>query len=223
MVETRPSIATVFSTIALIAALVGTSLVVFNISSTQPMAPYAFMIYKDPVVAGQYDAKASNGTICWSSSNQTAVLANITLSAKIFDSVHITAGIVGSGASNCIIGNATALFTAGQIVYSPSIGFYALASANANTTVGYGYDWLNIINCSANANCLLMEHGSLTLASYSFTAGVSQWIGTTVGSIIDLDAAKALTTGKQLCQIGIAQNATCLKFDNPNSDYGEHV
>lgn len=46
-----------------------------NFESTHPMGAYSYMIYQDPDFAtnGLYHAKAANGTICFTSSNQTAL------------------------------------------------------------------------------------------------------------------------------------------------------
>lgn len=62
----------------IVAALIGVSLVVNNVSSTQPITPY-WQIYKDPAFATNslYDAKAPNGTICKSSSNQASVFSSV--------------------------------------------------------------------------------------------------------------------------------------------------
>ncbi len=46
-----------------IPALLWQNLTVNNIASTQPIALYNYLVYLDPIVAGQYDEKAANGTI----------------------------------------------------------------------------------------------------------------------------------------------------------------
>jgi hypothetical protein len=55
-----------------LAIMIG-SLTVFSISTTKLASSYSFVIYENPTVAGQYDAKATNGTICFSSRNQSLV------------------------------------------------------------------------------------------------------------------------------------------------------
>lgn len=48
-----------------------------NVVSTEPIGAYSYTIYVDPIT-GYYDAKAANGTICWSSANATNVINNCT-------------------------------------------------------------------------------------------------------------------------------------------------
>jgi hypothetical protein len=63
----------------IIGSLIGASLVTGNVSSTQPIGAYSYMIYQDPSFTsnGLYDAKAANGTICWTSTNFTTVAQNV--------------------------------------------------------------------------------------------------------------------------------------------------
>jgi len=48
-----------------------------NLESTQLMGDYSYMIYVDPDNSSIYNAKAANGTICWSSTNMITVWENV--------------------------------------------------------------------------------------------------------------------------------------------------
>jgi hypothetical protein len=45
-----------------------------NVVSTEPIGDYSYLIYVDPSNTSLYDAKATNGTICWSSTSATSVV-----------------------------------------------------------------------------------------------------------------------------------------------------
>jgi parallel beta-helix repeat protein len=61
-----------------LSSLISQNVVANNFASTQPMGAYTYMIYQDPGFAtnGLYDAKNSNGTISWSSTNAATVIQN---------------------------------------------------------------------------------------------------------------------------------------------------
>jgi hypothetical protein len=165
-----------------------------------------------------------NASTMYINSNKTKVLAYVAANGTANDVVVVEHGILGVEQATCVIGVASESLAAGQIVYKVyATAKYALADASANSTVGYGYVWLNTLIVAGDAQTLLMEQGSFILSTYSFTQGESQWVSTAAGGIIDIDAAAALATGEQLCQVGIALSTTELKFVNPNGDYGEHV
>jgi hypothetical protein len=177
---------------------------------------YSYVIKTDGVYCW---AVADDGSILTYGTNATAVLKSAAGNSSIYDSICIEAGIVGSGVAECIVGNATGAFSVGQVVYPSSSGFYALADASADSTIGYGQVFLNVLNCSANAKCLLMEHGFFTLASWSWSAGLL-WVDTDAG---DLTQIYPSGSGDQLCVPASYVNATTIKFDNPDGVYGEHV
>jgi hypothetical protein len=54
-------------------AIMISSLIIFSILAAKLTPSYSFMIYENPIVAGQYDAQAFNGTICFSSRNQSLI------------------------------------------------------------------------------------------------------------------------------------------------------
>ena len=64
-----------------------------NFDSTQPMGAYSYMIYVDPNNSSLYNAKAANGTICWSSTNATTTIQNAINSVVGVGSVIIKEGV----------------------------------------------------------------------------------------------------------------------------------
>jgi len=45
-----------------------------NVVSTEPIGAYSYLVYVDPSNTSLYNAKAANGTICWSSTSATSVV-----------------------------------------------------------------------------------------------------------------------------------------------------
>jgi hypothetical protein len=189
-----------------------------NITNIPSIGDYSYIISANDPVIGNYSARLPNGTMLWSSANQTSVLASVTSGASVGSSIYASAGVFGSKVCHLIVGNGTQSLTAGQVAYQSSQGFYSVASASANSTIGYGYVWLIAINSNANANCLLMNDGVFTLNSWSLTSGLA-WVSTT-GTVTSTYPS---ATGNQLVSIGSMLNATTLQVQNPNGNYGEHV
>ncbi len=81
-----------------------------NVVSTEPMGAYSYMIYIDPVTH-KYDAKAANGTICWTSTNPSLVLnwtiGNLTI-GRTEQQTIILSGNLGQ-ISNVLMANYTNL------------------------------------------------------------------------------------------------------------------
>jgi len=165
---------------------------------------------------GQYFAEDRKGTICFTSTNQTSVLANITNSASVGSTVYATSGIFGNQESHLIIGNATESLTTAQVVYQDSPNHFSLASASANSTVGYGYIWLVVQDTSTNEKCLLMSSGIFT-SSWNWAVG-PVWVSETSGS---LQQPYPSTSGDQLVSPATAINSTTIIFNNPLGFYME--
>lgn len=92
-----------------------------NIESTQLMGAYSYMIYIDPDNSSIYNAKASNGTICWSSTNHTAV------AESVISAVSSTGGIIKWG-----IGE----FPTENLQYSDNIYFEGSGQVDDTGNVG---------------------------------------------------------------------------------------
>jgi hypothetical protein len=170
---------------------------------------------------GYYTAKDSENRICFTSTNKTLVLANVASNSNPLDIIKINSGIIGSGIAECIIGTANENLASGQLVYySTATDKYALASASANSTIGYGNVWLNILTANTDTDILLLQDGCFNLATWSWTAGNTIWASTTNGA---LTATYPSATGNQLVSVGQARNATEILFEFPNGFYMEHI
>ena len=173
------------------------------------------------VNAGYYLAADSGNRIVFTSINKTLVLVNVASNGNAFDTVLIKSGVVGSGESVCVLGTASEALAAGQpVYYNTTTSKYSLTDASANSTVGYGHVWLNILTANINAKTLLLGEGYFILASWTWTAPNPIWISTDTGGLTETYPSG---TGNQLVQIGYANSATEMKFVNPNGFYMEHI
>lgn len=185
-----------------------------------PTGDYDYMIYTfQNDTNTYYAAKNSFGDNidAWTSTNQTAVLAEVANSASVGSVVVAQSGVFGVKACSLIVGNGTEAFTAGNVAYESAINFYSVASASAAGSIGYGYVWLIAINSAANAHCLLMDTGIFTLGTWSLTAG-NVWVSTT-GTVTSTCPS---ATGNQMVSMGVMLNATTIRVQNPNGFYQEH-
>jgi len=92
--------------IALVALLAGTSCVVPNVQSRQPIRPYTFMIYVDPI-SGNCAAKDAYGAIRWSSISSTSVFNSAISASTTGETILVKTGtyslngsITGTGKDN---------------------------------------------------------------------------------------------------------------------------
>lgn len=216
------SSATVPSTVTVIQNYQGTvtyygNHVASNYASTQPMGDYTYMIYVDPTNSSLYNAKHSNGTICWTSTNKTSVLVSVADAASYGNTVIALTGVFGTKSCTLYVGNVTATLNSGEVAYQSSENQYAKASASANSTIGYGYVWLTTFNVVAGDSCLFMDSGIYTLGTWSLSSGLA-WVSTT-GTVTSTYPS---STGDQLCSIGSYVNATTINVENPKGYYMQH-
>lgn len=184
-----------------------------------PTGAYDYMIYTfQNDTNTYYAAKNSFGDNIdsWTSTNKTAVLANVTNAASVGSAVYAQNGIFGTKECSLIVGNGTESLTAGKVAYESSINYYSVASASANNTIGYGDFGLIAINSGANTNCLIMVEGVYTLASWSLSVG-DAWVSTT-GTVT---STYPTGSGEQFASIGTMLNATTVLV-NPQW-FGSHV
>jgi hypothetical protein len=190
----------------------------FISSSDSQGSPYTITV--DNVQSGYYNVQDCNGRIInsWSSTNLTAAAESLTNYASVGASVVASQGVYGSRVCKLIVGTASEALTTGQATYQSAIDSYSLADASANSTIGYGFIYLAVMDSAESANCLLMNDGVYTLAAWSWDDGLI-WVDTSAGT---LTQTYPTTTGDQLVSVGVALNATTVQFDNPNGFYMEH-
>jgi hypothetical protein len=181
-------------------------------------SPYTITI--DTVQSGYFNVQDANGRIInsWSSTNRTAAAESLTNYASVGASVVASQGVYGSRVCHLIVGNAAESLTAGQTVYQSAIDSYSLTDASANSTIGYGYVYLAVMNAASSAKCLLMNEGVFTLAGWSWSDGLI-WVDTSAGA---LTQTYPTGTGDQLVSVGVMLNASTVQFANPNGFYMEH-
>ncbi|MFA5365683.1 MAG: hypothetical protein WC325_10935, partial [Candidatus Bathyarchaeia archaeon] len=95
---------------------------------------------------------------------------------------------------------------------------YSLTDASANSTIGYGYVYLAVMNAASSSKCLLMNEGVFTLDTWSWSDGLI-WVDTSAGALTQTFPSN---TGDQLVSVGVMLNATTIQFTNPNGFYMEH-
>ncbi|MFA5307459.1 MAG: hypothetical protein WC365_08480 [Candidatus Babeliales bacterium] len=190
----------------------------FISSSDSQGSPYTITV--DNVQSGYYNVQDSNDRIInsWSSTNRTAAVESLTNYASAGASVVASQGVYGSRVCHLIVGTAAESLTAGQTVYQSTIDSYSLTDASANSTIGYGYVYLAVMNAASSAKCLLMNEGVFTLDTWSWSDGLI-WVDATAGA---LTQTYPTGTGDQLVSVGVMLNASTVQFANPNGFYMEH-
>jgi hypothetical protein len=107
-----------------------------NVVSTQPIGAYSYMIYVDPTNPSLYDAKAANGTICWSSTNQSLVIQNaangLTVGRTCQESIMLTGNI--GDVNNVTIHSYTKIIGVNAKITLPSGGTYVFMQGNEDIT-----------------------------------------------------------------------------------------
>jgi hypothetical protein len=137
-----------------------------NIQSTQPIGAYSYMIYQDPSFAtnGLYDAKAANGTICWSSTNATNVFQS---AWNAGGEVVAVSGAYNFGGNTLFVSSSNFKFSgsgASTVLNNVWIDYLSSGPVIANTTLeNFAYNGLNGLNVEKAINFLIQNvYGTAT-------------------------------------------------------------
>lgn len=181
-----------------------------NTAATQPQGAYTYMIYVDPTNSSLYNAKHANGTIYFTSTNQTALLVNIANAADVGSIVAVQNNILSSyGSASLIVANVSESTTAGQVVYYKiNDQQYPLAISESVSELGFGDCNIAVINSTANTKCLLLKDGYFTLASWDWDAG---WVYVSNDTAGSLEQTPHEVSGEPDLAIGIVINDDTIK------------
>lgn len=125
--------------------------------------------------------------------------------------IAITAANVVPGATAITnLGVSGGTITAGQNVYlDPTTGKYVLADNDSATAAAHHAYGVALTTSSLNQPIVVQHGGDITIGG-TLTAGVGYFLSATAGGLCPV---ADLTSGKTVCQIGLAKSASVLTID----------
>jgi hypothetical protein len=167
---------------------------------------------------GYYTGEDAQGRICFTSTNSTSLIDDVSTVCSNGDIVSVKHGVTYvtfTFDSDALLTVQTAgvIITVGQVVfYDSSTNKMALGKADTSTTMGKGYVYLAMNSNVEDGKVLLLENGVITNSAWTWTAGDTLYVSASTSGLLVADFPSL--SGNQVLQVGEALIATSIHFQS---------